>query len=110
GDPLKTGKVSTDITNGKCAWPVVAALELSNSTQRMALLENYGQKNYSNVRVVKDVFSELGIREHFKKCIAFLKESTDEDICAITTPAIREMFSTVNLRIVSKILDAKLIL
>ncbi|CAG7716128.1 unnamed protein product, partial [Allacma fusca] len=79
GDPNINEKSSTDIPNGKCAWPIVAALELANPTQRQALIENYGKPNSVQVNIVKSLFAELGIVQEYQKCMAS-KERNIENI------------------------------
>ncbi|XP_022701683.1 farnesyl pyrophosphate synthase-like isoform X2 [Varroa jacobsoni] len=43
GDPSATGKIGTDITDGKCTWFYVTAMKLADESQRKVLEENYGQ-------------------------------------------------------------------
>lgn len=38
GDPEVTGKVGTDIEDGKCSWLVVTALSICSPTQRQLIL------------------------------------------------------------------------
>lgn len=37
GDPNVTGKIGTDIEEGKCTWLVVTALNVCNPTQRLTI-------------------------------------------------------------------------
>ncbi|XP_054162155.1 farnesyl pyrophosphate synthase-like [Oppia nitens] len=41
GDPVVTGKIGTDIADGKCCWLIVTALELCNKQQLDQLMANY---------------------------------------------------------------------
>jgi farnesyl diphosphate synthase len=37
GDPIKTGKIGTDIIDGKCSWLIVKAMELGSEEQKQIL-------------------------------------------------------------------------
>jgi farnesyl diphosphate synthase len=37
GDPAVTGKIGTDIEDGKCTWLVVTALAICSPTQRLII-------------------------------------------------------------------------
>lgn len=76
GDPRITGKIGTDIEDGKCSWLVVRALELANSKQRAILVEHYGRKNEESVAQVKSVYNELQLAQVFRDYEA-------EEFCAI---------------------------
>lgn len=44
GDPQETGKVGTDIEEGKCTWLIAICLQRASSDQ-LKIIENcYGQK------------------------------------------------------------------
>ncbi|CAG7822083.1 unnamed protein product [Allacma fusca] len=77
GDPNIEGKTSTDISNGKCAWPIVVALERANPTQRLTLIENYGKPNSAQVNIVKSVFAELEIKQEYQKSMALMRQNIE---------------------------------
>lgn len=43
GDPTVTGKVGTDIQDGKCSWLAVVALQRASAAQRKIMEEYYGR-------------------------------------------------------------------
>lgn len=67
GDPAETGKVGTDIQDGKCSWLVAAALEAADPGQRRTLEAHYGSQEEEDVARVRQVYEELGVREAFTR-------------------------------------------
>ena len=65
-DSNKTGKIGSDIPEGKCCWPIVRALQLCDERQRIVLENNYGIKSEANVKAVKEVYKELNLIKLFK--------------------------------------------
>lgn len=61
GNPEVTGKIGTDIEDGKCTWLVVTALSLCDSTQRKIIEEQYGSKDLESVKLIKSLYSQLEI-------------------------------------------------
>lgn len=48
GDPAITGKIGTDIQDGKCSWLAVVALQRCTNEQKEIMKECYGQKGKIN--------------------------------------------------------------
>lgn len=65
GDSSVTGKIGTDIQDGKCSWLVVQCLQRASPEQRQILQENYGQKEAEKVARVKALYEELSLQAVF---------------------------------------------
>lgn len=65
GDPSVTGKIGTDIQDGKCSWLVVQCLQRASPQQRQILQENYGEKEAEKVARVKALYEELNLQAVF---------------------------------------------
>ncbi|XP_051158389.1 farnesyl pyrophosphate synthase-like [Leptopilina boulardi] len=61
GNPEVTGKIGTDIEEGKCTWLIVVALQRVTSAQRKILEECYGVNDPEKVEKVKQLYHELGL-------------------------------------------------
>lgn len=61
GDPSVTGKVGTDIEEGKCTWLSVVALQRASPSQRAVMEEHYGRPDPDSIAKVKDLYKELGL-------------------------------------------------
>lgn len=78
GDPSVTGKVGRDIEDGKCCWLIVKALEMCDDSQKQVLADNYGSDSPESVVAVRRVYTELSLRDVYKKC----EDEVYEEICA----------------------------
>lgn len=67
GDPEVTGKVGTDIQDGKCSWLVVMALQRADHNQTKELAHRYGSTAEADVQWVKNLYQELGLKKLFSK-------------------------------------------
>lgn len=65
GDSKVTGKVGTDIVEGKCSWFIVNALDLADEEQLAVIREHYGQNNPASVEKIKRLFEELRLKQMF---------------------------------------------
>lgn len=65
-DAQLTGKVGTDIQEGKCSWFMVEALARSDENTRATLLRSYGSDDPGDVAIVKDIYHDLGLPTIFE--------------------------------------------
>uniref|UniRef100_A0A8D8RE77 Farnesyl pyrophosphate synthase n=1 Tax=Cacopsylla melanoneura TaxID=428564 RepID=A0A8D8RE77_9HEMI len=65
GTPDVTGKIGTDIEDGKCSWLAVVALQRATADQRKVMEECYGSKDPSHVSNIKNLYLELGLPSTF---------------------------------------------
>lgn len=61
GNPEVTGKIGTDINEGKCTWLSVVALQRATPQQKEIFKKYYGVNNPEAVEAIKDVYEDLGI-------------------------------------------------
>lgn len=66
GDSKVTGKIGTDIEEGKCCWLVVNALKRANDQQRAEIEQHYGVKSEASARAVREVYRQLDIEQVFR--------------------------------------------
>nr|AAX55631.1 farnesyl diphosphate synthase [Ips pini] len=59
GDPNVTGKLGTDIQDGKCSWLAVMALQRSTPAQRKIMEEHYGRSEPESVAIIKQLYEDL---------------------------------------------------
>ncbi|CAK1551478.1 unnamed protein product [Leptosia nina] len=62
-----TGKIGTDIQEGKCSWLAVQALQRLTETQRKVFVACYGSHEPAHVERVKRLYEELGLPELYRK-------------------------------------------
>ena len=65
GDPNKTGKIGTDIKDGKVTWFSCMAYQLADDNQKATLVQNYGKNGNEEEVRVKKIFDELGLKEKY---------------------------------------------
>ncbi|XP_060857923.1 uncharacterized protein LOC132935393 isoform X2 [Metopolophium dirhodum] len=65
GNPEVTGKIGTDIEDGKCSWLAVMALQKVNSEQKKIMEDNYGIDDPINVAVIKNLYGQLKLQNTF---------------------------------------------
>jgi len=61
GDPKVTGKIGTDIRDGKCSWLAVVALQRITPDQRQVLEDHYGKPFPESEDAVRNLYEELGL-------------------------------------------------
>ncbi|XP_063241141.1 farnesyl pyrophosphate synthase-like [Bacillus rossius redtenbacheri] len=66
GNNETTGKSGAgDISNGKCTWLAVVALQRVSSAQRAVFEECFGHNDLEKVATIKRLYEELGLRATF---------------------------------------------
>lgn len=65
GDPAVTGKIGTDIQDGKCSWLIVKALEKCSDDDKELFRMNYGKHSADCIAEVKAAFSRLKLEQEF---------------------------------------------
>lgn len=66
GDPKVTGKIGTDIQDGKCSWLIVVAMQRASKEQKEILKSCYGHEDPEKVAKVKEIYEELKLRKVYK--------------------------------------------
>lgn len=61
GDPSVTGKIGTDIQEGKCTWLAVVFMQRASREQKKLFSESYGKKDAKNVAIVKQLYEDVGL-------------------------------------------------
>lgn len=61
GDPEVTGKIGTDIQDGKCSWLAVVALQRATPEQKQIMEECYGHKDPEKVEKIKDLYERISL-------------------------------------------------
>ncbi|XP_023330189.1 farnesyl pyrophosphate synthase [Eurytemora carolleeae] len=76
GDPEVTGKLGTDIQDGKCSWLITVAMQRAGSENKRELALKYGSSLPEDVAWVKNLYNELWIPKVYSK----FEEEFHEDI------------------------------
>ncbi|KAK4471735.1 hypothetical protein MN116_005135 [Schistosoma mekongi] len=66
GDSEITGKVGTDIAEGKCSWLVVEALKYLSPEQYAVLKTNYGKPDHESQQTIRNLYDAIKLPEKFK--------------------------------------------
>lgn len=61
GDPAVTGKIGTDIEEGKCTWLAVVCMQRASEEQKQIMKECYGSSDPEKTGRVKKLYEELGL-------------------------------------------------
>uniref|UniRef100_A0A915HS68 Farnesyl pyrophosphate synthase n=1 Tax=Romanomermis culicivorax TaxID=13658 RepID=A0A915HS68_ROMCU len=67
GNADVTGKIGTDIEDGKCTWLLVEALDMIKAKQRKIIEENYAKSDPSNVKMIKNLYDFLNLRSKYEQ-------------------------------------------
>uniref|UniRef100_A0A2P2HZN1 Farnesyl pyrophosphate synthase n=1 Tax=Hirondellea gigas TaxID=1518452 RepID=A0A2P2HZN1_9CRUS len=67
GDTSVTGKVGTDIGEGKCTWLAVVALQRATPRQKILMQQHYGSSDAESVEVVTKLYKDLGLPATYRQ-------------------------------------------
>ncbi|XP_015921433.1 farnesyl pyrophosphate synthase [Parasteatoda tepidariorum] len=67
GDPEITGKLGTDIAQGKCSWFAVTFLETADDSLKKEWMENYGTSNEKSISQVMNLYKTLNMQDKYMK-------------------------------------------
>ncbi|KAK6031039.1 polyprenyl synthetase, partial [Ostertagia ostertagi] len=106
GDPAMTGKVGTDIQDGKCTWiSVRTAQKLRGKPEMSFFKEHYGKPVPESVAKVKELFEKLKIQDEFLKFQRNFSEKVRNDIDQI--PLRLSPLRPVLLEVLNRLIDRK---
>ncbi|OON19655.1 polyprenyl synthetase, partial [Opisthorchis viverrini] len=86
GDVAVTGKVGTDIADGKCSWPIVECLARASPEQIKVIQQNYGRRDPVAQSAVREVYEQLRLRQIFADYEAQMRTEIMGDITDWTLP------------------------
>ncbi|XP_035435595.2 uncharacterized protein LOC118266300 [Spodoptera frugiperda] len=84
-DDKTTGKIGTDIREGKLTWFAVTALQRCTEEQRSIFKENYGSDNPEHIERIKQLFDELEMEKVYKEYESSVYEDLVRRIRALPT-------------------------
>lgn len=67
GDPALTGKIGTDIQNGKCTWFAVKCMQKATDNQKQIMRNFYGSHDSENVEKIKGLYHDLDLLNVYKR-------------------------------------------
>ncbi|MCL4144279.1 UNVERIFIED_CONTAM: hypothetical protein GTU68_012223, partial [Idotea baltica] len=97
GNPTLTGKIGTDIAEGKCSWLAVVALQRASGSQRKVMQEHYGRKEKESVERVRELYKELNLPATYK--------AYEESTSALIRTHIQQISRGLNHNVFFKFLD-----
>lgn len=62
-----TGKIGTDIQEGKCSWLAVQALQRCNDKQRKVFTACYGSSEPAHMERIKRLYEELNLPKVYRE-------------------------------------------
>lgn len=95
GDSEVTGKVGTDIQEGKCTWLAVTALKRAREEHRAILQECYGSHDPAKVAKVKALYQVLGLPQLYSEFEEEMYTSLRKDIDKLPCEQLQTLSTTI---------------
>lgn len=99
GDPNVTGKVGTDIQDGKCTWFALMCMQRANVNEKELMREFYGSNNPEHVQKIKELYNDLRLLEMYKQ----YEKNTYDMINTLIQQTAREVLRDLFLHIMNSI-------
>ncbi|KAF0991683.1 hypothetical protein HZS_2135 [Henneguya salminicola] len=69
GDSQITGKIGTDIQDGKCTWLTVQLIDLMSDEHKKEFETHFGVNNTDSINLIKDLYIKYDLKELFQNTI-----------------------------------------
>ncbi|KAJ8717216.1 hypothetical protein PYW08_005615 [Mythimna loreyi] len=92
GDENMTGKMGTDIQEGKCSWLAVKALQQCKPNQRAVFTVCYGSKEPAHAERIKQLYVQLKIPQLYKEEENEYYNKIIQRIQAVSSNAERDLY------------------
>lgn len=86
GDVAVTGKIGTDISDGKCSWPIVECLAQASPEQIKVIQLNYGRRDPAAQTAVREVYEQLHLPQVFADYETQMRTEIMKDIMEWALP------------------------
>lgn len=90
-----SGKLGTDIQEGKYSWLIIKALELATPAQREELRNCYGKWNNECVQRVKNMYEELELQNTYDEEVERIYRKVLTSISNIKSELVRELMHSI---------------
>uniref|UniRef100_A0A1I7ZAZ5 Farnesyl pyrophosphate synthase n=1 Tax=Steinernema glaseri TaxID=37863 RepID=A0A1I7ZAZ5_9BILA len=102
GDETVTGKVGTDLKEGKCTWVTCRALEKAPPEEKKILQENFGKSDDASVANLKTLVKHLRVDDDFQKFQTPFVMTLEDNIRKLPTVKLRGVLLSAVERIVNR--------
>lgn len=92
GDENMTGKIGSDIQEGKCSWLAVKALQHCKPNQRAVFSACYGSHEPAHVERIKQLYVQLKIPQLYKEEENEIYNNIVKRIKSVSSNAHQELF------------------
>ncbi|XP_055691267.1 farnesyl pyrophosphate synthase-like [Lutzomyia longipalpis] len=92
GDPEVTGKVGTDIQEGKCRWLSFACMEVATPEQKATMKAHYGKDSAESVAIIKQLYIDLNLPKIYDEYTTKIHERLMMNIANLSDEGLRKVF------------------
>uniref|UniRef100_A0A1B0ESD5 Polyprenyl synthetase n=1 Tax=Lutzomyia longipalpis TaxID=7200 RepID=A0A1B0ESD5_LUTLO len=92
GDPEVTGKVGSDIQEGKCRWLSFACMEVATPEQKATMSAHYGKDSAESVAIIKQLYIDLNLPKIYDEYTTKIHERLMMNIANLSDEGLRKVF------------------